>query len=262
MDRITAGSAVAVNEATAHALGAAPQTAVSATTQAYSGSPIAGAPFLNYATSQATASASRGELVQAGLSSQISVDGANGGARIDAAATGTAAGNGTSRAQVSTQTYGISTSRTDLVFGSVSAVACCGPAATAQVKVDSAAGGPYSRELSGTSVSDIPGQVQRTVDIAVVSSALPILDPAQVLVTGAPARISPKYGLAAWCWRLCGSGSPGGAPPRTPLRRAFPRQQKSIDDALAQWEFKPYRVNGNSVEIETGLVFEFKPATR
>jgi hypothetical protein len=71
MDRITAGSAVAVNEATAHALGAAPQTAVSATTQAYSGSPIAGAPFLNYATSQATASASRGELVQAGLSSQI-----------------------------------------------------------------------------------------------------------------------------------------------------------------------------------------------
>jgi hypothetical protein len=194
MDRITAGSAVAVNGATAHALGAAPQTAVSATTQAYSGSsPIAAAPFLNYATSQATASASKGELVQAGLSSQISVDGANGGARIDAAATGTAAGNGTSRAQVSTQTYGISTSRADLVFGSVSAVACCGSAATAQVQVDSAAGGPYSKELRGTSMSDIPGQVQRTVDIAVVSSALPILDPAQVLVTGGPARISPKY---------------------------------------------------------------------
>lgn len=194
MDQVTAGAAVAVNEATAHALGAAPQTAVSATTQTNSGgSPIAGAPFLNYATSQATASASNGELVQANLSSQLSVDGANGGARIDAAATSAAAGNGMNRAQVSTQTYGVSTSRADLVFGSVSAIACCGSAATAQVKTDSRAGGPYTSELQTTPVSDTPGQVQRRVDISVVSSALPILEPAQLLVTGGPARISPKY---------------------------------------------------------------------
>jgi hypothetical protein len=194
MDRVTAGSVVAVGGATAHALGAAPQTSVSAATQAYSGgSPIPGASFLNYATSQAAASASNGELVQAGLSSQISVDGTNGGARIDATATSTAAGNGMSRAQVSTQTYGVSTSRADLVFGSVSAVACCGSTATAHVNADSEAGGHYSRELSSAAISDIPGQVQRTVDIAVVSSALPILDPAQLLVTGGPARISPKY---------------------------------------------------------------------
>jgi hypothetical protein len=190
MDQVTAGAAVAVNEAAAHALGAAPQTAVSATTQAKSNSgPIAGSPSLNYASSQATASASNGNLVQVRLSSQISVDGANGGARIDAAATG----NGTSRAQVSTQTYGISTSRADLVFGSVSAVACCGSAATAQVKADSGAGGPFSRELRGAEITDTPGQVQQRIDVTVASSALPILDPAQLLVTGGPARISPKY---------------------------------------------------------------------
>jgi hypothetical protein len=192
MDQVTAGGAVAVNQAAAHATGGAPQTAVSASTQTNSGSgPIAGAPLLNYATSQATASANNGDLVEARLSSRISVDGANGGAWIDAAATGTTTGNG--RARVSTQTYGVSTSRADLVFGSVSAVVCCGSVATAQVQADSGAGGPYSRELRGPAMSDIPGQVQRGVDVAVVSSALPILDPAQLLVTGGPARISPKY---------------------------------------------------------------------
>ena len=41
--------------------------------------------------------------------------------------------------------------------------------------------------------------------------------------------------------------------------RAFPEQQKNVEDALAQWEFKPYRENGQPAEIETGLVFEFKP---
>jgi len=41
--------------------------------------------------------------------------------------------------------------------------------------------------------SDTPEQIQRTIDIAIVSSAFPILDPAQVLVMGGPARVSPKY---------------------------------------------------------------------
>src|SRR3984893_4498946 len=44
--------------------------------------------------------------------------------------------------------------------------------------------------------------------------------------------------------------------------RAFPGQAKSIEDALAQWEFKPYAVRGQPVEVETGLVFEFKPTDR
>ncbi|HUH84480.1 MAG TPA: energy transducer TonB [Stellaceae bacterium] len=43
---------------------------------------------------------------------------------------------------------------------------------------------------------------------------------------------------------------------------AFPGQAKSIADALSQWEFKPYEVQGEPVEIETGIVFEFKPTGR
>ena len=39
---------------------------------------------------------------------------------------------------------------------------------------------------------------------------------------------------------------------------AEPQQAKNIEDALAQWEFKPYEVNGHPVEVETGLIFQFK----
>jgi len=44
--------------------------------------------------------------------------------------------------------------------------------------------------------------------------------------------------------------------------RAFPAQAKSIAEAVSQWEFKPYEVQGQPVEIETGIVFEFKPSDR
>ena len=36
---------------------------------------------------------------------------------------------------------------------------------------------------------------------------------------------------------------------------AFPEQAKIITDALGQWKFKPYRRNGQLVEVETGLMF-------
>jgi Gram-negative bacterial TonB protein C-terminal len=42
--------------------------------------------------------------------------------------------------------------------------------------------------------------------------------------------------------------------------RATDEQRKSIEDALRQWKFKPYRLNGRAVEIETGLVFRFTAA--
>jgi hypothetical protein len=190
MDVVTAGSAVASNGAAAHALGLETQTAVSGGASAYSGiSPILGAPLLNYGTSQATASAGGDELAETRLSSAISVDGTNGGASIAA----TAAGLGTSHAQVNAQLYGISTARADVAFGSVAAVACCGSDTEAQVRVNGAAGGPYSEELRAAPVSEATGQVGSRVDITVVSSALPILDQAQVLVAGAPTRVSPKY---------------------------------------------------------------------
>jgi len=36
---------------------------------------------------------------------------------------------------------------------------------------------------------------------------------------------------------------------------AFPDQAKAIADALAHWKFKPYLLNGQPVEIETGILF-------
>lgn len=36
---------------------------------------------------------------------------------------------------------------------------------------------------------------------------------------------------------------------------AFPDQAKAVTDALGQWKFKPYRRDGQAVEVETGLLF-------
>jgi hypothetical protein len=36
---------------------------------------------------------------------------------------------------------------------------------------------------------------------------------------------------------------------------AFPDQSKAITDALLQWKFKPYRRDGEPVEVETGVLF-------
>lgn len=35
-------------------------------------------------------------------------------------------------------------------------------------------------------------------------------------------------------------------------------QRRSIEEALVQWEFKPYKTDQHAVEIETGIVFNFK----
>src|SRR5215469_8764052 len=80
MDTVTAGSAVAASDAAARARGTEAQTDVLGSASAYSGlDPIPGPTFLNYANSQATASASGDALVATGLTSSVSVDGANGG---------------------------------------------------------------------------------------------------------------------------------------------------------------------------------------
>jgi hypothetical protein len=190
MDAITAGSAVAGNDSAALGIGSETHTAALGSTSAYSGvSPILGIPFLNYEKSEASASASGDELAQTTLSSDVYVDGANGGASI----TTTAAGIGTRRAQAIAQFNGISTNRADLVFGSVTAVACCGSASAARVNLDSSTGGPYSKELRAMPASKVSGQAESRVDITVVSSALPILDQAEVLVARTSTRISPKY---------------------------------------------------------------------
>jgi hypothetical protein len=198
MDRATAGSADAVNDVAAHALSPRAETTTSATTLAISGSsPIAGPPFLsflspNYSNSQGVASATSGQLAEASGSSHISVSGAGGGASIDATGTGIAAGGRASQAQMTMQFYGLTIGQVDLVFGSAVATACCAPLIGTQVTVDGGAGGPYRRELQGAPLSDIPGQSQSRVDIAVASSALPIVDPGQVMGLLTP-RGSPLY---------------------------------------------------------------------
>jgi protein TonB len=39
------------------------------------------------------------------------------------------------------------------------------------------------------------------------------------------------------------------------LISAFPDQAKAITDALAKWRFKPYVLDGQPVEVETGVMF-------
>jgi Gram-negative bacterial TonB protein C-terminal len=49
---------------------------------------------------------------------------------------------------------------------------------------------------------------------------------------------------------------------RVHVIRAAPTQQQSIVDALAQWEFQPFRIDGRAADVETGLTFGFKPTKR
>lgn len=43
---------------------------------------------------------------------------------------------------------------------------------------------------------------------------------------------------------------------------ALPAQAESVEDALAQWIFKPYMENGYAVELESGILFNFPGDTR
>jgi len=42
---------------------------------------------------------------------------------------------------------------------------------------------------------------------------------------------------------------------------AFPEQASALTYALMQWKFKPYRVNGQPVEVESGILFGRAPRT-
>jgi hypothetical protein len=133
MEQTTAGSAGSINEAEAHALGPVAQATASA------GS--------NYVSSRVSASAGNGQTAAASGSSQIFADGGNGVAQIDSTATAISAGSGASHAQVDMNFSGISTSRADLVFGSVAAATCCAPLAETQVGVTGKTGGAYAENF-------------------------------------------------------------------------------------------------------------------
>jgi len=42
--------------------------------------------------------------------------------------------------------------------------------------------------------------------------------------------------------------------------RAAPALKSGIEEALTQWLFKPYEANGTAIPIETGVMFDLKPA--
>ena len=184
LDRITVGSATASIDLAVYALPPGAQTAASTSTLAISGSgPAAGPPFVhkNFSTSQGIASATSSKLAQTTGSSHTAVSGVNGGAVIDAAGASLAAGPGLGQTELSLQFQGVSTARADLVYGTAIAIACCASGLSAQVAAGGEAGGPYSAELQVPRRSGQPGQVQSRVDIAVVSSAFPIIDAGQMM---------------------------------------------------------------------------------
>ena len=192
MDQITVGSATATVDAAAGALppgSAAALTSTSTLSQANASPGYLGS---NFSNSQLSAAAISGQSAEVSGTSHTFVSSSNGGAWIDATGVATAAGGQSSQAQLGMQFYGISTARADLVFGLAVANACCAPDLGAQVKASAGAGGPYSIEIQGNPVSDTLGSVQSRVDIAVASSALPIVDPGQVMELPI-ARGSPKY---------------------------------------------------------------------
>ncbi len=43
------------------------------------------------------------------------------------------------------------------------------------------------------------------------------------------------------------------------LLSAYPEQSEAVINALRQWRFKPYQLNGKTVEVETGIVFGVPP---
>jgi hypothetical protein len=190
LEKITAGSSDARNEILAYAVGAAPEATVSGTVSAFSAdTPIMGMPISNYATIQGVAFASGSERAETLLLSHLSIDHLKREAELD----GVAVSSGNSRAEATTQFYGVSTKTADIVFGSIRAIACCDVTAGTQVDVFSKLSGSYTTEVRNRPLVNVPGERQSRLDLAVVSSTLPLLPPGQALLSQALSRLSPKY---------------------------------------------------------------------
>lgn len=194
MDGVSAGSATAIADVGAIALGLAPRTTATTDTLASSGTLRSALPFLNlltldYASSHAMASASDAPFTEASGLVHIGVDGGGGGASIDAQSFANAAGSGSSASQINMQFYGLSIGRTvDLVFGTAIASACCAPVRSAQTTAEGS-GGRYSRSIEAFPVAVVPGHLQSRIDISVVASSLPVLDAGQFSALIGPALL-------------------------------------------------------------------------
>ncbi len=193
MDRITVGDARATSFASAQAIGSTATAFTSTSDQGVaSGSPPAGTPFLDYATSQSQASGAAAEAAQADGAGEIFVgSGSQLGAGANVASSASATGD--ARAQVNVQLYGVSTTNhTSVVFGTTDAVACCAPHASAQATVDTFAEGPYATGQQASRIELNAGAIESTTDFVEVSSSLPIIDPSQ-LAAARDGPIPPGY---------------------------------------------------------------------
>jgi hypothetical protein len=194
MDGVSAGSATAIADVTAFAIGLAPRTTAMTETLASLGMLRFGLPFLNpltldYASSHAMASASNAPFTEARGSIQIGVDGGGGGALIDAESSANVSGSRSSGSQIDMQFYGLSIGRTvGLVFGTAVASACCAPVRHAQTTAEGSGGG-YWRSIKAFPVTVVPGQLESRVNISVVASSLPVLDAGQFSTLIGPALL-------------------------------------------------------------------------
>jgi hypothetical protein len=190
LQKITAGSSEARNEILSYAVGAAPEATASEKVSAFSGdTAIIGMPISNYAETQGKGFARGSERAETLLSSRLSIDHLNREAELD----GIAVSAGNSRAESTTQFYGVSTKTADIVFGSIRAIACCDVTAGTQVTVSSKLIGSYTTEVRNRPLVNKPGERQSRLDLAVVSSTLPLLPPGQALLSQMPSWLSPKY---------------------------------------------------------------------
>ncbi len=191
MDGITVGDARATGDSTANALGTASQSsALSNNLSVAGGSPIAGALFTNYASSQTKASARGGTHVEANSNGKLLV-GLNQHSRVGADVVSSANATGTDvRAAVLIQMYGVSTpNNTHVVFGTVSAATCCAADAAAQATVNLLADGAYVRSQKIQRINTVPGSHDQTIDFSVVSSMGPITNPSTIV----SAAVAPHF---------------------------------------------------------------------
>jgi hypothetical protein len=137
---------------------------------------------------QGKAFASGSERAETLVLSHLSIDHLNRQAELD----GIALSSGNSLAEATTQFYGVSTKAADIVFGSIRSIACCGITAGTQVNVFSKSSGSYTTEVRDRPLVNRPGERQSRLDLAVVSSSLPLWPPGQALLSQS-LWLSPKY---------------------------------------------------------------------
>jgi hypothetical protein len=69
----------------------------------------------------------------------------------------------------------------------------------------------------------------------------------------APAMVGPRYGSVPVRLLI----GPDGKIEHIHEIAGVPEQLKSVTDALSRWEFKPYILDNQPVEVETGILFQF-----